>query len=68
MMTTTIHAGDDYGWRVEYDGSICLVRPLTAPAEAWLQAHTDGMWFGGALVVEPRYLDELSVGMRAAAS
>jgi hypothetical protein len=44
---------------VEDHGSIALVRPLTLDARAWLEEHTDGQWFGGALVVEPRYLAQL---------
>lgn len=48
---------------VENHGSIALVRPLTADARTWLEEHTDGQWFGGALVVEPRYLDGLVAGL-----
>jgi len=50
---------------VEAHGTICLVRPFTADVRAWLEANTqeDALWFGGALVVEPRYVDELVTGM-----
>jgi len=44
-------------------GSIVTVRPLTHAATQWLQDNTDGMWFGGALVVEPRYVGDLVAGM-----
>jgi hypothetical protein len=50
---------------VEDHGSIVLVRPLTDDVEEWLEEHTDeeSQWFGGALVVEPRYLSPLLAGM-----
>lgn len=44
---------------VENHGSIVLVRPLTADVRDWLVEHTDGEWFGSALVVEPRYVEPL---------
>ena len=44
---------------VENHGSICLVRPLTPDVSSWLHEHTDGTWFGSALVVEPRYVEPL---------
>ena len=50
-------------FNVENHGSIMLVRPLTADVEAWLRAHTEGMWFGNALVVEPRYVMDLVEGL-----
>ena len=48
---------------VENHGTLVLVRPLTVDVEAWLKEHTDGQWFGGALVVEPRYVEELLLGL-----
>jgi hypothetical protein len=50
-------------FNIEDHGSIILVRPLTADVEAWLAEVTDGMWFGGALVVEPRYVEALVAGL-----
>jgi hypothetical protein len=48
--------------RVENHGTLFLFRP-EAPAEReWLEEHTDGTWFGGALVVEPRYVEALLEG------
>ena len=52
--------------RVEDHGTIFLVRPLTEPALAWLNEHTGGTWFGGALAVEHRYVADLVAGMRDA--
>jgi len=51
---------------IENHGSIYLFRPLTQPARVWLQDHTDAdnsQWFGGALVVEPRYAGDLAHGL-----
>jgi hypothetical protein len=48
---------------VEDHGTITLVRPHTADVEAWLREHTDGQWFGNALVVEPRYVNDLCQGL-----
>jgi hypothetical protein len=50
--------------RVEGHGSVCLVRPATDGAAAWLRENTDGTWFGGALAVEPRYVLNLVAAMR----
>jgi hypothetical protein len=49
--------------RVENCGSLFLFRPLTNAAQEWLEEHTDGLWFGGALAVEPRYALDLAQGM-----
>lgn len=49
--------------KVENHGSIFLVRPETSTAREWLDEHTDGTWFGGALAVEPRYVEALVDGM-----
>ena len=48
---------------VEDHGSLCLVRPLEDWAEEWLKENTDGTWWCGALVVEPRYVDDLLNGL-----
>jgi len=48
---------------IEDHGSIVLVRPLTADVSEWLAEHTDGQWFGNALVVEPRYVGDLVEGL-----
>jgi hypothetical protein len=29
----------------------------------WLDSNTEGMWYGGALVVEHRYIEALVAGM-----
>lgn len=51
--------------RVEYHGSVTLVRPYTWHAREFLNTRVfDAQWFGGALAVEPRYLDSLLDGMR----
>jgi hypothetical protein len=48
---------------VENHGSIFLVQPLTADVRDWLDSNTEGMWYGGALVVEHRYIEALVAGM-----
>lgn len=52
--------------RVQLDGSVCLVH-LGAMALEWVREHVSDPHFFGpyALVVEPRYLDDLVAGMRA---
>ena len=52
-----------HDFRIENHGSLYLVRPLTKPATRWLEDVTDAQWFGGAAVVEPRYLAPLVEGM-----
>jgi hypothetical protein len=51
--------------RVENYGSLWLVRPLNASAERWLveNVQEDAHWFGGAVVVEPRYVEALVSGL-----
>lgn len=45
-------------------GSIVLMCPTTEDARTWLEDHTpDATWYAGALVVEPRYVDELLYGL-----
>lgn len=50
---------------VENHGSLVLVRPETDAATDWLNDNTDpeATWFAGALVVEPRYVEDLLLGM-----
>lgn len=54
--------------RVENHGSLFLLRPLNDNAVAWLvQGVDDGaQFFGGALVVEPRYVADIVNGAREA--
>lgn len=46
---------------LENHGSLVLVRPLDTDAREWLAANTGGRWFGGALAVEPRFVENLLV-------
>lgn len=48
---------------IKNHGSIFLVRAYTDEARTWLEEHTDGQWFGGALAVEHRYIEDLAQGM-----
>lgn len=51
--------------RIEQHGSLALVTPVSQAAQEWLVAnvHQDSLWYGGSLVVEPRYLDGLIDGL-----
>lgn len=50
---------------VQDEGSIVLFKPLTDEAREWLECNVqeDAQWFGGALVVEPRYAANLAQGI-----
>mgnify|MGYP003136241576 CR=1 FL=1 len=55
------------------DESIAIVTPESRSARVWIDEHVVGdlneeplQWIGGGLVVEPRYLDALVAGMKAA--
>ena len=44
--------------------TLLLVHSQSDDALVWLRANTDGTWFAGALVVEPRYVAPLVLGAR----
>lgn len=48
---------------IENHGSVMLVRPQSDDVTAWLRENTDGQWLGGALAVEPRYVEPLVDGL-----
>ena len=50
---------------IENHGSLMLFRLRTVEAEQWVEAFVsdDAQFFGGALVVEPRYAADLANGM-----
>ena len=50
---------------VENHGSLFLFRLNSPAAKAWVDENVGGdvQWFGGALVVEPRYAHDLAGGM-----
>jgi hypothetical protein len=50
---------------LEDHGTIVLVRPLTADVRDWLLENVaeESQWFGGALVVEHRYVEGLYLGL-----
>ena len=54
--------------QIENHFSLYLVHPFSEQARAWLEENVqaDAQWFGGALVVEPRYVADLLEGMLAA--
>jgi hypothetical protein len=51
---------------VSSHGSICLIKPMTEAAQAWVEEHLESdetQHWCGAVVVEPRYLDPIVDGM-----
>ena len=51
--------------QVENHFSLFLIRPLSDRARAWIQrfVQPDALYFGSALVVEPRFVGDLIEGM-----
>jgi len=51
---------------IENHGSLVLLRPLTEAASDWLDENIseDAQHFGGAVVVEPRYVEAIVEGMQ----
>ena len=45
-------------------GTVYLLHPLTRAARAWVAEHlpADATWFGGAVVVEHRYIGDIVGG------
>jgi hypothetical protein len=53
-------------FQIENHGSIVLLRPLTDAARAWADEHLDSgetQHFGGAVVIEPRYVGAILEGL-----
>ena len=50
---------------VENHGTIVLIRPHTTDVRTWLEENVsdESQWFGGALVCEPRFVEDLLAGM-----
>lgn len=48
-------------FEVENHGSICLLKILTVAGKTWVQQHLaeDAQRWHGAVVVEPRFIDDL---------
>lgn len=46
------------------EGNIYLLYPMTKMAKDWIKEHVQpGTWFGKALTVEHRYIEDLAGGM-----
>jgi hypothetical protein len=45
-------------------GTVYLLRPVTPVGAAWIDEHlpVDATWFGGAVAVEHRYIQDIVVG------
>lgn len=52
---------------IENHGTLYLLRPHTEPAHSWITENIDpsATFYGGALVVEPRYVEDIAIGMSA---
>jgi hypothetical protein len=53
--------------RVENHGTLVLIYPTFATERTWLNENIaeDATWFGGALVVEPRYVEDIVAALTA---
>ena len=52
--------------RLAFHSSIAFITPLTDVAQSWVSVHLvheESLYWCGALVVEPRYLDPIVAGM-----
>ena len=51
---------------LENHGSVYLFRPMSKIGRVWIDENVedDAQLFGGALVVEPRYVNDLAAGMQ----
>ena len=49
---------------IEGGGSVYLLRPVSAAGSVWIATHIpfDAQWFGGAVVVEHRYIRDIVAG------
>ena len=47
--------------------SICLLQPVTEAARNWIDEHIpdDAQVFGSAIVIEPRYVRDILLGVQA---
>jgi len=52
---------------IENHGSLVLLRPASDLARGWIEdnVNDEAQFFGGALVVEPRYVENVVEGMLA---
>ena len=58
--------GTTFDVLVRNEGSIFMVNPMTPAAKEWISEHIpdDAQYFGRALIVEHRYIDDIIEGMR----
>ncbi len=52
-------------FELQNEGTLTLIRPLNENTHEWLgnMVEEGAQWFGGALVVEDRYVQDLVLGM-----
>lgn len=59
---------DTNDFEIADHGSIMTFKPLTDDAREWVETNLVGddvQWFGGAVVVEPRYAGDIINGIAA---
>jgi hypothetical protein len=61
----TYHSKIEPDARINDHGSIVLITPLSSEAKVWLDDNTprSAIYWGGAIVVEHRYADNMIAGM-----
>jgi hypothetical protein len=48
-----------------HHGSISTLLPMTPDAKQWVDENVpDPMYWGGSIVIEPRYVDDIVAGIR----
>jgi len=54
-----------YDFVLSDQGSVWLLRPQTEDAQDWIDEHiaSDAQQFGRAIVIEPRYVDDIVDGI-----
>ena len=51
-----------------HHGSIITLKPMNSDAREWVDEHITGdevPWFGGAVVIEPRYFGDIAHAIEA---
>ena len=62
----TVKTQQQVDFSVENHGSIFLLRPITPSAFEWVREHIpdDAQYFGNAVVVEHRYIEDIVDGIQ----
>ena len=58
----------EFDFELQDEGSIVVLHPRNDAAGDWLYEHLDSseiQWWGGGVVIEPRYLADILEGIKA---